>query len=89
VNRRVIAVPEFETYVAALGDSPEVRELVKAMISFVERQPFNAPEIPGLTARVIKSRSYGKYPSLKLVYRVEDDVIYLYSIAPYDELAGE
>jgi hypothetical protein len=89
VSRRIVTVPGFDLSVAGLGGSAEVREVVKALIARAERYPENAPRLPGLEARVVKSRSYGDYPALRLLYRVDEETIYLYEVASYDELSDD
>lgn len=86
MSRRIVTAPGFDLSVAALGDTAEVRQIVKALIARAERQPENAPKLAGLEARVVKSRSYGTYPAIRMLYRVEGDTIYLYEVAFYDEL---
>lgn len=86
MRRRLIAVAGFHDAVAALGDSAEVTLVVEALIARAHSHPEAAPMVPGFSARVIKSQGYGNYPALRLVYRLEGDVVYLYDIASYDPL---
>lgn len=87
MSRLIVPVIGFEASVAALGSSVEVQDVVRALISRVERDPERARKLPGLEARVIKSRSFGTCPAIRLLYRVTADSIYLYEVAVYDELA--
>lgn len=83
---RIVMVPGFEASIAALGDSPEVSQVVKVLLAQAVNHPYRAPRLDGYEARILKSRSYGNYPALRLLYRVERDVIYLYEIGPHPEL---
>jgi hypothetical protein len=88
VNWRIVEVPGFVESVAALGDSPDVSEVVRAMIRRATDHPFASPKIAGLEARVVRSRSFDRCPALRLLYRVEGDVVYLYFIRQYSELGA-
>lgn len=88
MRRRLVAVAGFYDAVAALGDTPEVTLVVEALIARAHGRPEAAATIAGYSARVIKSQSYGDYPALRLVYRVQGETVYLYDIGPYDELEG-
>ena len=79
-------VDAFHDSIAALGDSPEAASVVKALVLRATSQPENAPMLPGLRMRAIRSRSYGAYPALRLFYWFDDDAIHLLYVEPYDEL---
>jgi hypothetical protein len=81
-----VAAAGFYRSLAALGSSPAVSLVVDAMIDQIGLRGDEAPVIPGTSARVIKTTSYGDVPALRLVYRVHNDVIFLYDLAVYDEL---
>lgn len=85
---RIVSMPGFDVSVAALGDTAEVRAVVRALIGHVSRSPYDVPKVPGREVRVIKSRSYGPYPAIRLLYRVVQDTVYLYEAGFYDELEG-
>lgn len=86
-RRRVIAVTGFLESADALGGTPEVSLVIDALIKRAVSRPEAGAVIPGFKARMIKSRSYGIYPALRLIYALENDVVSLYDVSTYDELA--
>ena len=86
-RRNLIPLPGFAAAAAALGSgSPETRELLHALLRRVERQPENAPTLPGQGTRVLKTRTYGSYPAVRLLYMAVGQTIYLFDVGFYDEL---
>lgn len=69
-----------------LDDSPETRAVVKRLIGRARNWPEGAPEIDDIGARVLRSRPWGDYPAIRLLYGLEDGVVFLYHIEKYDPL---
>lgn len=86
VARAVLTMDGFDASVAAVGDTVESRRVIRALVRCALRHPEQAPPIPGTSARILRSRSYGPYPPLRLLYRFSDGTVYLYLVEPYDEL---
>lgn len=88
MRRRVTALETFYDSLAALDDSHETKQVVKALMLRVSAQPESAPMLPGKTIRVLKSRSGGALPALRLFYWMDDERVCLLYIEAYDELTG-
>lgn len=78
--RRIIAIEGYEAAVAALGQSAAAKRSLAAALLRLEPDPGRWPEIPGTSARVIRTHKHPELLSLCLYYRVEGEVVYLYDV---------
>jgi hypothetical protein len=85
VHRRVVRTEAFKQSAAALNDS-ESRLVLDAMIVRIMHWPLAGYPIEGTRARVLRSLSHGNFRIVRLIYRVEGDVIYLYRAGCSDAL---
>jgi len=86
VRKRIVRTDAFDESVAALSDSRETTLVLAMMIGRARRWPHAGELIPGTAARVIRSRPYGTFPAIRLIYRAAGDIIYLYRADHYDVL---
>lgn len=87
--RRLVPVDGYTESVAALGDSAEVKAALALLLKYVQVFPDRGEPIPGLKALIAKNRTYPGYAPLRLVYRFEKEVVFLYDVSHYDELADD
>jgi hypothetical protein len=85
VHRRVVRTESFRQSAAALNDS-ESRFVLESMIARIARFPLAGVPIEGTPARVLRSLAYGNFRVIRLIYRMEGDVIYLYRAGYSDAL---
>ncbi|HUP60244.1 MAG TPA: hypothetical protein VNA69_07480 [Thermoanaerobaculia bacterium] len=81
-----MAVDVFYESLAALDDSRETVSVATALLLRAVNRPENAPPLPGMHIRVVRSRKQGALPSLRLFYWIDDENVYLLSVERYDEL---
>jgi hypothetical protein len=86
LRRRIVRTALFEDCLSTLEDSPETRAVVQRLIERARTWPEGAPEIADIGARVLRSRPWGRYPAIRLLYGFEDGIIFLYHIENYDPL---
>lgn len=85
-SRRIVTDDAFRECLLALGTSPEIEEVVQALVLRATSRPERARPIPGSDLRVLRSRSYGPYPALRLFYEFDDAEVRLRWIEEWDEL---
>lgn len=84
---RIVLTDAFHASVAGLDDTPEIAEVIKALMLRAAKYPENAAMLPGTKIRAIRSRTYGAYPALRLFYTVDDaETVRLLHVESYDEL---
>ncbi len=71
---------------AKLHDSEETVSTVKALLLRAVNYPQSAPTLRDNDIRILKTRSYGAYPALRLFYAIDAEAVYLLYIEHYDEL---
>lgn len=87
--RRIERSDAFYDSLVFLDDSPETVKVVEALVHRATSQPENAPELPGYSLRAIRSRSWGRYPALRLIYSFDDWAVHLRYVERWDELSEE
>lgn len=87
--KKLVPLTGYNDSVRALGDTHEVRLVLGALILRIQEDPYRAPLLPGLSVRMVKSQPYPGYPGLRLIYRVKEQIIYLFDVSRYDELTAE
>jgi len=83
LQRRVVFLDVYYDSVAMLDDSPETAAAVALLEYEAAYYPERTPPLAGMYMRVIRTAS----PGLRLFYWIEDDVVNIIHIEPYDELA--
>lgn len=86
MSRRVVALDEFEVSLQDLGSHGAAR-LVHALARHIAGNPERAPSLDGMNVRVLKTKSYGDHPALRLFYTFDAHAVYLLHVERYDELS--
>lgn len=89
MRRRIVRTESFEQSVAALNDFAESRLVLDMLIMRAMKWPHTGEQLAGTSAWILHSQPYGNFPALRLVYRVDGDVLYLYRADHYDLLQAE
>lgn len=83
--RRIVTFDDFDRAAAELA-VPAADRMLSALIQSIAADPYRFPTLAGLTVRVLRSRSYGPYPALRIFYTFDEEAVYLLHVEMYDEL---
>ena len=88
MSRRIERVPAYKASFAALPQTPEVWEVVHALLERVTARPEEAEVLAESNLRAVCSLSTAKHPSLRLYYSIDETTIYLLYVEEFNELLG-
>lgn len=89
MSRRIERVPAYKKSLAALPQTPEVWEVVHALIERVTARPDEAEVLSETNARAVYSLRTPKHPALRLYYSIDARTIYLLHVEEFDELLDQ
>jgi len=82
--RRVIPMKDFNCALASLDDVPV--DLVRDLACRIAAHPERTGPSDGNGIRMVKTRTYGAYPAVRLFFRFDEQAVYLTNIEIRDEL---
>jgi hypothetical protein len=74
----LVPMVPYPTSVEALPDSEAARQAVQILIAKVQLEPERWPKLAGTNTRVARVHPHAALPEVRLYYRYEEGVIYLY-----------
>lgn len=85
MQKRMVPMVRYPQSVAALPDTAAAREVLQLLLSKVQQEPERWPRLPDSEARLARAHPHPELPQLRLYYKYDEGVIYLYGV----DLAGE
>lgn len=86
MSRRIERIPAYKASFAALPQTPEVWEVVHALLERVTARPEEAEVLTETNLRAVCSRRTLKHPPLRLFYSIDATTIYLLHVEELDDL---
>ena len=83
---RLIALPQYRDFRAALGDAPQTEAIAAAIEACAAAHPLAGQAVPGTVVRILRANRYGGYPPLRLYYSIAGAAVHLLRIEHYDEM---
>jgi hypothetical protein len=85
VQKRMVPMVRYPQSVEALPDTAAAREVLQLLLSKVQQEPERWPRLPDSEARLARAHAHPELPQLRLYYKYDDGVIYLYRVDLYDD----
>jgi hypothetical protein len=85
MQKRMVPMVRYPQSLKALPDTAAARDVLQLLLSKVQQEPERWPCLPDSEARLARAHPHPELPQLRLYYKYDAGVIYLYGV----DLSGE
>jgi hypothetical protein len=89
MQNRMVPMVRYPQSVEALPDTAAARDVLLLLLSKVQQEPERWPCLPDSEARLARAHPHPQLPELRVYYKYDDGVIYLYGVDLGDGGAGK